>query len=504
LITAGSGIVRWPLARASNGGEATIRVGPQESVSPQFNAVAAQSVTGNALVIGSRSSRFVVHHTESPNDQVVLSGSGGPDWFAAVSPDGRWAALGRKHPPGITRVWNAESGEAAAEIPSRGGSLPTFSPDGRWLVLSTTDALTFYEVGSWQEMRRMRFEGQGFTQVAFSADMRLMAITSASDVSLMDAETGAPIANFIPPREAQFSTSYPEGASGICFCRDGSRLAAGSKDGLVFVWELAQIRRRLAALGLDWEQSTTVYQPVIGDIEPVRVEVVARPVEVGGAIHDVANSGAEGNRPALQFDGADDFVRLPTFPLGGELTIEAWVKNQDVRANYARILDLGYGRSSNNIILGWAADSGCMLWEIYNGGSSRNLRIVTSEAFPQDRWVHVAAVVKAGGEGTIYWDGNSIATGRIQVPERASRSVQYVGRSNWPGNAPFRGSLAELRIWNTARSPEAIAADRNRLLNGDEPNLVGYWRLDDGSGAVAADRAAGRRHGRVQGGAWQP
>jgi WD40 repeat protein len=349
----------------------------------------------------------------------------------------------------------------------------------------------------------MRFKGQGFTQVAFSADMRQMAVTSASDVSLMDVKTGASIANFLPPREAQFSTSYPEGASGICFSPDGSRLAAGSKDGLVFVWELDRIRRQLAALGLDWEPSVAADQPVVGDIEPVRVEVVARPTEVVGATHDATGPTAGDSRPALQLDGVDDFVRLPAFPLGGELTIEAWVKNRNVRANYARILDFGYGRSSNNIILGWEADSGCMLWEIYNGGSSRNLRIISPEVFPQDRWVHVAAVVKAAGEGTIYWDGSSVASGRIQVPERASRSVQYIGRSNWPGNAMFRGTLAELRIWSTARSQADIQVDMNRVLNGDEQNLIAYWRLDDGLGVIAADRAAGRRHARLQGGTWQ-
>ena len=47
--------------------------------------------------------------------------------------------------------------------------------------------------------------------------------------------------------------------------------------------------------------------------------------------------------------------------------------------------------------------------------------------------------------------------------------------------------LDELRIWNIVRSESEIRFDMSRRLIGDEPGLVGYWRLDEGEGRDAED-----------------
>jgi WD40 repeat protein len=46
----------------------------------------------------------------------------------------------------------------------------------------------------------------------------------------------------------------------------------------------------------------------------------------------------------------------------------------------------------------------------------------------------------------------------------------------------FKGSIAEVRIWDTARSQQEIQQNLSRRLQGDEPNLVGYWRFEEGDG----------------------
>ncbi|KST62058.1 LamG-like jellyroll fold domain-containing protein [Mastigocoleus testarum] len=45
------------------------------------------------------------------------------------------------------------------------------------------------------------------------------------------------------------------------------------------------------------------------------------------------------------------------------------------------------------------------------------------------------------------------------------------------------GQIAEFRLWNTARTAEEIQTNFNRYLTGREPNLCGYWHLDDGEGS---------------------
>ncbi len=57
----------------------------------------------------------------------------------------------------------------------------------------------------------------------------------------------------------------------------------------------------------------------------------------------------------------------------------------------------------------------------------------------------------------------------------------------------FEGYLAEVRLWDVARSQKDIDAARACMLFGDEAGLAGYWPLNDGAGkAKVADRGAGK------------
>ncbi|NBX87960.1 MAG: hypothetical protein EBQ97_05515, partial [Bacteroidetes bacterium] len=49
----------------------------------------------------------------------------------------------------------------------------------------------------------------------------------------------------------------------------------------------------------------------------------------------------------------------------------------------------------------------------------------------------------------------------------------------------FNGSMAELRIWNTARSGSQIYQNFRRILNGNESGLVAYLRLNQGAASGA-------------------
>jgi hypothetical protein len=54
----------------------------------------------------------------------------------------------------------------------------------------------------------------------------------------------------------------------------------------------------------------------------------------------------------------------------------------------------------------------------------------------------------------------------------------------------FNGLIDELRIWNQTRTGAEISSTVTRTLNSSEilnPNLVGYWRFDEGSGTITHD-----------------
>ncbi len=49
------------------------------------------------------------------------------------------------------------------------------------------------------------------------------------------------------------------------------------------------------------------------------------------------------------------------------------------------------------------------------------------------------------------------------------------------GETAFTGDIAEVRLWNGERTPMQIAACKDKELLGTEQNLVGYWKLREGS-----------------------
>jgi hypothetical protein len=51
----------------------------------------------------------------------------------------------------------------------------------------------------------------------------------------------------------------------------------------------------------------------------------------------------------------------------------------------------------------------------------------------------------------------------------------------------YVGLMDEVRLFSIVRSASEIAADMNRVLDGNEPGLVAYWRFDYPGGPVARD-----------------
>jgi WD40 repeat protein len=277
LITSGASISRWPVTQSSEARTMSFRIGPPLSLAKlagKRNSVAALSRDGRTLLAGAPGEFFSLR-LDWTNETVPLPGARYPDSFAAVSPDGRWAAFGRKQAPAVARIWDLQKGELAKELPTDGGSLVSFSPDGRWLVVSTNGSLVVYEVETWQELRKLVLDGPGFTQVAFSSDMRLLAVTSLHQVTLYDPATFDALAMLSPPREAQLSASYPEGASALCFSLDASRLAVGSVDGTIFVWDLRRIREQLARMGLDWAGPGYESASAESATQPLELEILS-------------------------------------------------------------------------------------------------------------------------------------------------------------------------------------------------------------------------------------
>ncbi|MCW5552652.1 MAG: hypothetical protein KIS67_10910, partial [Verrucomicrobiae bacterium] len=210
----------------------------------------------------------------------------------------------------------------------------------------------------------------------------------------------------------------------------------------------------------------------------------------------------------LELAGDGGHVELPSGIFAGltEATVEGWVKWSGF-GRYSRFFDFGQGGQ---------------LMGVYNVENTATLAFETSlsnyTTLDQARatnhlrlgdWVHIAAVSGPGGM-KLYADGELVAT----HPSTNSFATIGNGRNylglpnthdfilpNWNfTDAPFRGQMDEVRIWNSQRTAEEIRQNLARKLTGRELGLVGLWNFDDPANP-GRDASPGGHHGTLIGNA---
>jgi hypothetical protein len=199
----------------------------------------------------------------------------------------------------------------------------------------------------------------------------------------------------------------------------------------------------------------------------------------------------------LEFDGTDDYVDCgnnETLAITDAITIEVWVKYKASDKYQCIIRNL----------FSFEAKKGMRLY-VWNDNKSRfylgdgeNLYYVQSDAtIPLDEWTHLA--------GT--WDGTTIklyVNGVNQTNEQAFSDpiVNDLTEHTLIGLHAahcFNGTISEVRIWNYARSESEIKDSMYSELKRTEEGLVGYWKLDEGSGTIAYDSSPNGNHGTLYG-----
>jgi len=160
----------------------------------------------------------------------------------------------------------------------------------------------------------------------------------------------------------------------------------------------------------------------------------------------------------LQFDGVDDFAKVPEISLG-DFTIEAWFKALSAPGTWSRIFDGGIGAPRDVFItpnhgrtgsdIGYAIHaSGGALSEFGSG-----VKVTVGE------WYHVAGTYDKGGEGMKFYVNaelkGSNAYNKESFEDWASPHNWYLAKANW--NDPlFPGIIDEFRIYDRVLSEKEI------------------------------------------------
>lgn len=212
---------------------------------------------------------------------------------------------------------------------------------------------------------------------------------------------------------------------------------------------------------------------------------------------------------SIHFDGIDDYIDIGdvynniSFPF----TFSAWV---NVAANNTLALPLFASQDDDGLYNGfWLyVTSSTILAEFGDGlgQSNINFRRGRQAAINQNifgKWNHIAYVIRSENNVEIYLNGISLVT--VPSSGLSPRPMD----SNSPGHASigrhktsslvqrFVGDMDEIRIFNFALSDSQIRRQMCSKISGTEPGLIGYWRLDERSGAEASDYSPNSFNGQL-------
>jgi WD40 repeat protein len=239
-----SGLMRWPVTVDPNSGQR--RYGPPEYYlgrtpgDPHGSSTDAQVVAIPNYGLGA----FIFHRDSR---RLLRLGPQEDVRRCAVSLDGRWVATGSHslREGGGAKIWDARDGSHVKDLPVSSWCTVRFSPDGKWLLTSTSEGPRLWVAGTWEEgpnLNGMPSNPRG----AFSHDSNLLALGDKPGVvRLIVPDSGKEIARLTAPEQTRL---HP-----CCFTPDGTQLlAVGEESRILYIFDLLAIREGLAKLDQDW------------------------------------------------------------------------------------------------------------------------------------------------------------------------------------------------------------------------------------------------------------
>ncbi|MEG4343149.1 LamG domain-containing protein [Microcoleus sp. A003_D6] len=191
----------------------------------------------------------------------------------------------------------------------------------------------------------------------------------------------------------------------------------------------------------------------------------------------------------IQFDGETNYIEIPhqsVLGLTNNFTVEAWFNAQTLegyRRMFSKFPGFGYGLVGSSLLF-------TTYW-IQDYAAAAQLTAGT--------WYHLAIVFDASNSVYFYLNGSLVQTVAGESPATLSTGALEIGRKAEGHDEYWHGQLAELRLWNRAKTPGEILSGKSYSLVGDEPNLVGYWPLNEGVGTTIQDKTSNANHGSIRG-----
>ena len=208
---------------------------------------------------------------------------------------------------------------------------------------------------------------------------------------------------------------------------------------------------------------------------------------------------------ALSFDGSNDYISTGGSNISTAWTVEVWFKKSSNKSAHNFTNKANSGNTStwalrlaqwNNIKKVGITKYGNK--DYYINNSKANLEV--------GKWEHVAWTYQ-NNTVTVYVNGENLgstfkAYGYNGNQSLATNAILYwkiIGKSS----NSLGGEIDEMRVWNDKRTSDEIKDNMFIALDGNESNLVAYYKMSDGSGNSLTDNSTNSNTGMlVNGPTW--
>ena len=193
---------------------------------------------------------------------------------------------------------------------------------------------------------------------------------------------------------------------------------------------------------------------------------------------------------SLAFDRSQ-YVEVPdssSLDLTGDMTIEAWVKSPGLYAWNQALMILMKGTSGNNYDFYINENN-----NIAFGFGSHY--VYCNDSFNQSeqpQWQHMAVAYNNTTRVARFYRNGVLECERTFETGNPLPNSEQLLIGKVPGgqyNFGFQGNLADIRLWNTARTQPQIQDNKDRRLNVTETGLVAYWPTDELTSSVIHDHS---------------
>jgi putative intracellular protease/amidase len=215
---------------------------------------------------------------------------------------------------------------------------------------------------------------------------------------------------------------------------------------------------------------------------------------------------------ALFFDGSNSSASCPATPdlnLTGTVTVEAWI----YPSGWGEFSIFGLGKviDKRNITLEllntyFSFDPHSLLFQCFHENGTVSYTVTPENSITLDQWQHIAVTYDGENEVLIYINGIEQSLTQTSLPSGPIKNHDaydlYIG-NDMTGQYTFDGRIDEVRLWNVVRTAEEIGETMNSYVSETEPGLVGYWKMDEGSGQSFIDHSGHGHDGTLTDGSWR-